>query len=420
MLSIKQILKSALVRKSANLLTAGVVAQVIGFVVYIFLARIYSTADFGLLSLFTSIGGVLALFATAEYQYAIVLPRDDKRAASVLYLGIVLLLCSVLLIALSGIWAESIAGYFSTPELVPYYRYGMPIFVLLIGLWNIFNYWYMRTCAFGRIASYQVTQSVASSVLKIGIGKSFYTGGLIWGTIIGQVVSVLTHLPWRSFPKWQQRSELKSVAAEYRNFPLYNLPRSVVNYVVGQLPVFWLTPVFGDSQVGYWGMAVMLGFAPVSMICRAIYQVLYQHVSAAVNNRQSILPLFRHFTLGCLAIGIPGFALLYFLLPWLVTLLYGEQWLETAFLIRWMLPWVLLSILTGSTAFLSDVFMKQRVGLAFELLMAFLRIIGVGLGVWFHSFTLAIAGYAMGSAIAQVAQFIWMMWLVARYEHNLA
>ncbi|MGN1239473.1 MAG: oligosaccharide flippase family protein, partial [Paludibacteraceae bacterium] len=71
---IRKIARSELVRNSAKLLSANVIAQAIGLLVYPILTRLYSPEDFGLLNLFLSIGGVLVLLSTAEYQYAIVLP----------------------------------------------------------------------------------------------------------------------------------------------------------------------------------------------------------------------------------------------------------------------------------------------------------------------------------------------------------
>ena len=79
-MSILHLIKSSGVRNFTKLLSANVVAQVIGLVVYPILTRMYAPEDFGLLNLFMSIGGVLAILSTAEYYYAIVLPKEEKDA----------------------------------------------------------------------------------------------------------------------------------------------------------------------------------------------------------------------------------------------------------------------------------------------------------------------------------------------------
>jgi hypothetical protein len=94
----------------------------------------------------------------------------------------------------------------------------------------------------------------------------------------------------------------------------------------------------------------------------------------------------------------------------------GEGWNETGLYLRWMLPWLLCSLLTSSTGFLADIFFKQKLGLGFEILTASLRTIGVVLGVVFADFTLSIIGYALGSAIAVAAQYSWLLGLARKYD----
>ena len=76
-------------------------------------------------------------------------------------------------------------------------------------------------------------------------------------------------------------------------------------------------------------------------------------------------------------------------------------------------------MLTSSTGFLADIFFKQGIGFCFELLTVILRIIGVALGIWQKDFSVAIIGYTVGSAIAVLAQFIWLMTLVKTYDQQV-
>ena len=112
---------SELVRNTTKLLSANVVAQVVGLLIYPLLTRLYSQDDFGLLSLFVSMGGVLTLLATAEYQYAVVLPRDEKQAVGVWHMGGLILVCVTLLVALTIPFSEPIAALFKAPTLSRWY-----------------------------------------------------------------------------------------------------------------------------------------------------------------------------------------------------------------------------------------------------------------------------------------------------------
>ena len=153
MAKLQKYLHSQGVRNFGKLFSANVVAQVIGLLVYPILTHLYTPDDFGLMNLFLSIGGVLIIMATAEYQYAIVLPKDDKRATAVFHVGL-LVLCSVIaLVLLSVPFSRPIASLFNTPSLAHYY-WLMPFYVAVSGLWVLLNYYYTHQRQFGRISRY--------------------------------------------------------------------------------------------------------------------------------------------------------------------------------------------------------------------------------------------------------------------------
>lgn len=420
-----------LLKNSTRLLSANIIAQVIGLLMYPILTRIYTPADFGLLNLFLSIGSMLALIGTAEYQYAVVLPKEEKKAMAILQLDFCILgmVCVIVLVA-SLCLADPVANLFKTPELASW-LWMLPIFVLLTGIWTVVNYYLTRFKKFRLIGEYQVSQSIVSAGSKIGLNHiGMGGGGLISGTVIGAGISLVYVLvvEWikdkksffQTWMKWLPREERIAVAKEYSNFPKFTLPRGFVNLLIGQLPVLWLTPMFGTQSVGYWGMAVLLGFAPISMITRSLYQTFFQHISSAINQQKSIKSFFSKFTFYATIITIPAFIGLWFILPWITETYLGEGWHTCGEYIRWMLPWVFVSILVGCTGFVADIFFKQKTGLYFEILLALLRVGGVGIGVALHDFTIAIAGYSIGSAIAITAQYIWLMHLVRVYERKVA
>ena len=121
---------------------------------------------------------------------------------------------------------------------------------------------------------------------------------------------------------------------------------------------------------------MLLGFVPINMITKAIYQVLYQDCAERVNTHRAVWPLIRSFSIYALILLVPLFAGLFFILPWLTSWLLGAEWMASGHMIRWMLPWLLMTALTASTCFLSDIFMQQKLGLVFEILLAVCRFAG--------------------------------------------
>ena len=424
MLNLKSLIQSSSVRNFSKLLSANVVAQVIGLVVYPILTRIYAPEDFGLLNLFLSIGGVVVILSTAEYYYAIVLPKDEKDAVALTHLSLILLLITTFLVLFSVLFSESISLLFKSPSLAEYY-WLMPVYVFGIGVWNILNYWYIRKKVFGRISGYQMSQSILSAGGKMGLGYAgVLHGGMIYAAVLAPVVSLLFSitLGFRKAIRPLLNASWKNVrtqAKEYRNFPFFVLPRSFINVLATQLPILLLTPFFGSKLVGLLSMALLLGYTPIGTITRALYQVLYQYTTERVHASKKLGDIFWRFIGYGSAVIIPLFCGLAIILPELSAWLLGEEWRVVGEYIRWMLPWLYLSLLTGSTCYLSDVFMQQKKGLFFELLLALCRVVGLCLGIVLGDFTVAIAAYSIGTAIAVLTQLIWLASLVRRYDHSL-
>src|SRR5574344_2070955 len=118
---ITQIAKSDLAKNSAKLLSANVIAQAIGLLVYPFLTRIYTSEDFGTFNLFLSIANIITLLATAEYQYAIVLPKDDRKATALFHIGLLITILICIVATVATVFSKSIATLFSTPRLADYF-----------------------------------------------------------------------------------------------------------------------------------------------------------------------------------------------------------------------------------------------------------------------------------------------------------
>ncbi len=421
---IQTLFRSAGARNFAKLLSANVVAQVIGLLVYPVLTRLYTPDDFGLLNLFLSIAGVLVILATAEYQYAIVLPKDDKRATAVFQVGLLVLCGVVALVLLSVPFSHPIARLFNTPSLAHYY-WLMPFYVAVSGLWILLNYYYTRQRQFGRISRYQLSQSVLNAGAKMSFG---FAGLLHSGLLLSTVLAPLCSIAMSIAAVWKKglrqllhidREECRTAAREYANFPKYSLPRALVNNLSGALPSLLLTPFFGLANLGFWGMALTLAFRPLSMISQSLYQVLFENTAHRVNQRLTLRPTILRFLCLTLAVAIPCFTALYFVLPVLTRWLLGAEWEISGLYIRVMLPWLLMSVLVAPICFLSDIFKKQKIGLYLEVLLIVLRLLGLGMGIWQHSFFYAIAGYSIAGAIVIGVQLLWYLSLVRNYERGL-
>lgn len=410
---------SKLVHNSAKLLSANVFAQAIGLAVYPILTRLYTPENFGVLNLFLSISGVFILLATIDYQQAIVLPKEEKHGIAVVHLCLLIALLVSGVVLLSVPFAGTIAELFKTPALKEWYLL-LPLYILVMAGWNILSYWYIRHAEYNRNSGYQVTQSSLGAGMKIGLGYGGYLqGGMIVSSVVAPLIALLTScmLAWRKHIRPLlsiNRDEIREVAQTYRKFPVYSFPSSLLNMLSAQLPVLLLTPVFGNAEIGLWSMAVLLGFAPLSMISKTLNQTLYQHTTDLIHQGQDVRPLYRRVSMWGIGIIAPCFAILWWILPQLTTFLLGNEWEPTGQILRWMLPWLAANTLTASTGFLAGIYFKQQIELLFEILLILLRLCAIGIGIYtadFETFTIL---YSIVSFAVAAAHYIWLMMLIKR------
>ena len=415
--------KSASVRNVGKLLSANIFAQAVGLLVYPVLTRLYTPEDFGLLNLFTSIAGVLILLSTFEWYNAIVLPKKEEEACSLVHLCLFSIGILTLILIASFPFAPHIANLFNSPQLAHYY-WLLPIYVLLMGLWNVLNYWYIRNKQYGRISGYQISQSLFSAGYKAGFHFLPFQGGLIYATILSPLCSLLLSFILAGkkclAPLREINTNLcKKVAAVYSNFPKYSTPRSLINYVSGNLPILMLAPTFGLTETGFIGMSLTLAVSPVQIVVRSIFQVLYERITYRINARQKVFRLLVRFSCVVSLIIVPAFAGLYFVLPWLTTMLLGQEWEVTGEYIRILLPWIGMIIVATSINFIPDIFGKQRGMLWIEIVYIVLRIGSLAIGIYMDSLLVALSLFSCSGFVVLLGETLWFLILVYRYDQQL-
>ena len=415
-------MNSGIVKNTSKLLVANVIAQVVGFAVYPILTRLYSPDDFGALNIFLTIGGIATLFATAEYQNSIMLPKNEKSGVACFHIGFIITLIVTLFFVLSIPFAGPIANLLNVPQLSGSY-WMLPIYILVISLWTLLNYWHTRNERFTSVSAYQITQSVTGAGLKWGLAR-FANNGLIIGSVVAPLIALATNIaatfrtaisPLLTFDK----DECRRMAREYVNFPKFSLPRTLINNLSGNLPILLLAPFFGASYIGFFGMALSLAFRPLNIVSTSLYQVFFQRTAEQVQRKESIKSFFIKFIRNATLVVVPCFIPLYFILPKLTEWFLGAGWNVTAECIQLMLPWLAVVFVGSTIAFIPDIFQKQRTSAIIEVIYLILRTCALLTGILMNNFLLAVLLYCAVGFCVVGYQIIWYIGIIRQYERSL-
>lgn len=363
-----------LVNHVLTLMTGTLVAQVISVGVTPLLSRIYAPRDFGVIGLVNGAATVVVAIAALRYDMAVVLPKRNGEAANLvlLALGVVAgaTLASLVAVAL---FSGPIASALGSPEFGAW-LWAAPAIVLVTGSYNVLTNWTTRHKKFRRLSISAVLASGSSASAKLSGGiAGLGVVGLVAGQVLGQLVAVvvLAAQVWRDDRRVLTRAAswavCRRLAREYSEFPKFHAPMSLAFTVSYHMPLYIVGLYFSERQVGYWSLTVLVLSTPVHLIGSAVRQVLFQRISAQLNEGVSVAPLLKKAT-GALfaACALPA-TLGWFIAPWLFGALLGSQWVPAGEHARFLIPWqasVLVSM-PASAAF--PALRLQRVTLVWQL-----------------------------------------------------
>lgn len=401
--------KNSFIRSVSVLVGGTATAQVIAILASPILTRLYSTEDFGLLAVYGSIIGIVGVIASLRYELAIPIAETDKEAASLVYLsGIILITVSIITGIVFYAFSSQLLGVLKAPALKPF-LWLLPLSVFFMGLYNILNYWAIRTKQFGVIARTKFTQSFSSVAVQLA---AFKLGAisLLFGQLMGQTAgntSLFTSAlkPHKETFKEVKKGDIVNSAKRWKKFPLFSTWQGLLNTASTQLPPLLLTIFFSPSITGIFMLANRVLNLPMNMIGSAISNVFFsKSVEACKNEKLASLVVDIHKKLANLA--MPPMILLLISAPKLFSLVFGKNWIQSGVIAQLMVPWLYFQFIVSPITTLFAVLEKQKVEMNIHLLLLVFRIISLFIGFSFKNYILSIALFSLTSTIGYIVLLV--------------
>lgn len=400
--------------KSIALITGGTVfAQAMGILFSPIITRIYPPEQYGVLTTYTAVLGLIVIIASLSYQQAIPIAEDDEKAINVMALSVIILVIIVFAITLLIYIAEDFVLKILNSEDIKTYIYLIPVGVFFEGLYNIVIEWNFRKRSYKTIAKNKVVQSLTSNFTKIALGiLNFGPIGLIIGLILGQSAGITA----LSRPVFNQKgllsrisfSEIKKVAKRYMKFPVFSAPSNYVYTAGNNLPVVFLASLFGNAVTGLFGLARGITELPMNLIGNSVAQVFYSEAAnIGKSNPREIkrlsIKLIRKLALIAL---LPLVTLLLFG-PWLFSFVFGNQWYEAGVYARILSVMVYFHFIILPIGRILEIFERQREGLILNIirLAMILTVFYISRAINLTSYQ-TVALYSLSNSITYIALLI--------------
>jgi len=374
MSTLKEKIRKSKFGKNILIIAGGTAfAQVLGIIFSPIITRIYPPEQYGVLTAYTAVLGLLVISASLDYQKAIPIAEDDNKAINLLVLSLISLFSVVVFVtSLLYLWGDFFLSVLDS-EVLSSFKYLIPIGVLFAGLYNIVLQWGFRTRNYKVITRTKVSQSVTSNLIKIGLGLlNIGPIGLIIGTITGQSAGITS----LSVPLLKKRSSfvsvnlksLKYVLKRYKKFPLYSAPSNYVYTASNNLPVILLVSLFDSTITGFFGLAKSITYLPISLIGNSISQVFYsESANLGKENPKEIKRLAISLMKKIAIIAVIPLLVLLFFGPILFSFVFGKEWYEAGIYARLLSIMVYFHFIATPIGRVLEIFERQREGLALNI-----------------------------------------------------
>lgn len=300
--------------------------QIVTWVVTIYVIRILTPEDYGLMAMATVVIGFLALFDELGMGAAIIQQKefDEAQVSQVFGLVIIINLTAFLLLIVS---AQYIAEFFDEPRLVTI-TWVLSLQFPLLAVQIIPDAVIRRRMQFRRKSLVNFVTMVLGSLFTLGLAIA---GWGVWALVLGNVMTVFT------------RTVGFNIVAAYFCWPSFNFKglRRVVTFgsqvtaerilwfIYSQADIFLVGRVLGKELLGYYSVAIHLASLPMTKLGAIVNEVSFAGFSRIQSETDEVSRQFLKATLAISFFAFPVFFGISAAAPEIVSSILGNNWIQS-------------------------------------------------------------------------------------------
>ena len=366
-----------------------IAGQVVSLLLSLLVTRLYTPEMFASLEHFSMILGIMSVFVGGRYEPAIMLPKKEVDAKHLLAHIIRISGFSMfVLMVLSFLFGKQLSNALGNPDLYKYLWLIGPTSFLFVFTTAV-GFWFSRLKKYKPAASSKAVFSLTSEPAKViyGYFKSG-PGGLVYSVGLGHLAtSIFLFLRLKKLTpgvfKGITREGMKAVAKDYKDYPKYAIPSSLLSRLAQWLHIALFGMLFGSAgliAVGFLGLCRRIVMTPLNTFGASFSQVFYQRLTEIDNEKLKayyvrMLKLF-------LLIGLGMIAVVWALPENTMTLIFGDDWGSVLKYLRVLVFWFSANFAVGSLSFILHRLRSQKTILILDALHFSLVLVAL-LGTYF-------------------------------------
>jgi len=377
------LLKSSFVKDSSYMVLSTIAMQLIAISTIPILTRLFSPEVFGYHSTYRATLVILSIIFTLKLETAIVLPKLDENKrkiylSSITNVIIIVVLLTIFYYSLRFLNFDILLKAFDISD------FELFLLVLLgslfVGFTNIDQ---------SRLVSLKHFKTIAISRLILPLSFFFISILLFYfyNNYLSLIISqLITYFFLFLFFKNKVELNLKGFSkniyfctlSKYNDIIKYTSTNSLLNTISLNVPSLILLSLFGAKILGFYAIGAKLISLPSQFISASFSQVFYKKSVDIYNYKpEKLYPFVKKIMLTLLLIGVVTFTIAYFLVPYLVPLFLGSDWVGAIEIMQYICLWQALMIVNGPVSTLTILLNKQKELLIFNALLLIFRVFSI-------------------------------------------
>lgn len=362
---IKRLLGNKTIQNISKMMTGTMLGQILSVIMVPITTRLYGAEAYGDLAVLTSVASIFISFLGFGLAAAIMVERSDEDASQTYKLAVnatnVLVCVISLLFYIISPWVKIIKMAMPYPITLII----LAFYVITTNQVNMLYAWLNRKGRYNILLFNPIITPIVNNGLAIVLAVLGMNGiGLYCGLLVAQAVTLI-HM-FRHMDRIDYRLRIKDIPGivkRNRDFIQYQYTASLMNTVVGNLPVQILSMCFGNTVVGYYSMSMKLLNIPSNILSTSMSRVYFKEAS----DKQRAGGDARRYTLKTCkivsALYLIPMAGILLLGDIAIPLILGTDWVDSVPYLKIMAIWNLFGIGVSCTSGFSSVISRQKINM---------------------------------------------------------
>ncbi len=375
-----------IVRAFSSMTSSAILAQILYLLCLPYLSRIYSPNDFGLLASVSTIASLFVIFSVFRIDFVYI--KNQDNVTKYFYGGLIILL----LMSGLSVFVLYVIDY---PLVVTEWQ--LLLCFIFMGLYSLGTNFCVGSSDYKSLSLGRILQIIVQCAIMLFFATYYDSYGLIYGFVLGQLVASFFFFMKMDISKFQW-NDVVNLIKESKKFCVNNTVLAVLQYSVPLIPILVGKYFYTGGELGGYFLFLQTFAAPFAIIRRSLLNIINSELSDQKKFKGFYAKLRGNKLSYIAAIGYAGVCVVTFLVlnTWgnlIAGFVFGEEWAQFGYLIKWVLLFFLMDVIFQPFASLLGLWEEYKASYFVEIVRFLMIVVVLPLSIYY--FNLSFDTYIM-------------------------